>query len=559
MTNDINDIFGDIPSTVEPAQVNNRGNLLKEEPAADRSRFIDKSLDLNALNNPPKPEPPINTVSDKKPEPTVLEEEFIEEEVVVDEDDDLVEDAYKLDEIENIDPSIGPKVVPDLFEKANEEDDNETEQVEDTSTADIELVDDNTPDDEDGSVFEAIVKDEFDPILKNTQLLFNKLSDIPTPSAETESAIAMLKELKHYGEYIDIYLPVSNIGVRVYEFENNTFFNENFQRIFQWVEDIDYLSEIKSAMATKKLMDYIKNNCVFLCKDSSSLNNGDVINQLSKHDIDLLLLGTTALLVYLENDRKDWKYTISAQCPKCNNQITIGIDLLDLFRKQYDKMTDEERQAVREYSMEETFAEKLKKSKHGKKRRVGYSRGNGKDAREVHVYVSDPSYKTELDVEENVFNYIINRYQDIVGYYTRSIYGYNSNTTRRKIGLLIDAINRDGNLANEDIVSLSKDLQLSTILPYIHRVEFSNYGNNSTKKVFQLTDMSSEEKLGLVGNLPEELFNKVLKAVTNTAKQGVETIKISYECAKCHEESVAEYPPVYLFLFAVNLIRERLS
>ena len=521
-----------------------------------KAPVVDVDNDGNVIKtNDIKPE----TVNEVFAKPTTKQQEPTE---IIDDVEDIIEE----DEI-IINETIAKSEPVESVEEDKEED--EIQEVEakayvpetngEVIIDESEFVIDSNSHNNKSEISASIVKNDFSETLRSMPLLFNKISDIKTPKTSSDSPLAMLNELKHFGEYIDVYLPMSNIGVRIFEFENKTFVSENYNRIYQWVDDMDYLADIRLVSASRKLMQQIKENCVFLCKDSSTIDMDTAIDSLSKHDVDMLLLATSALLVYLENNKENWKYTLNAVCPKCGADVIMNIDLLDLLRDQYKNMTDEEKKAnLQNYSMEETFMEKLTKSSHSRKLRLSYSRGNGNDMRKISVVVADPTYKADLDVEDRIYTHVLSKYKALVETYSKDIYGFATNTNRRKVGLLHDAISMQaGNQITDDISSFYSDLMVANLIPYINRIEFENYSTST--KVYYMHELTTQEALDLILKLPQALLEKINKAIASIVSKGVKPISLTYTCATCKEDSVAEYPPIHLFLFAVRQVTENIE
>lgn len=579
MNDNLDDIFG--PGEVTPAEPTKHINHM-DDPTA-----VDYSQNINLNTNQPIPKQHDEEV--KEPVETVTEEVVVEsepvEETVISLDDDIVEEVVEVkeesvttvEEPKHEEPVVETVVKPEPVEEVTihevEEDNKSDDKVIEEETAEesiesiiqsedgLEIItaDDSYVVDDDinisvdaGKVYDAIYKTATKDDIVLKPFAYNKESKIPTPKAHKDNAVSMIKELMYYGEYMDVYLPISNVTVRVFEFETKNFLSDNYYRIQQWVEDRDYLNGIRSLTISKRIIESIKDNCVFLTKDGASLDTSSVIDQLSVYDINLLILATAALLVYVDNEKKNYNFSINAVCPHCGSNVRMDFDLLDMLRQQYNHMSDEEKNLrMNNYSMEETFMEKLNKSHHNTKIKASYEVGEGANKLTTTVYVMDPSYKLDLSMETEMYDYLLVKYADLVNYYTKDIYGYNNHNTKRKMALLVDAMqtaNASGNIS-DDMFSFSADIYLCNVVPFINRIEFQR--SNKDKSVYHTSSMTPAERLEVLRSLPDAMMTKINKAREIINAKVTESLKIHYECMNCKKETLSELPAINLFYYAV--------
>lgn len=398
--------------------------------------------------------------------------------------------------------------------------------------------------------------------LLNNPLLFGQ-SDLKIgkvdPSADP---LELMKHFRNYGSYIDIFLPVSNIAVRVYEFDIDAYLENSLQALRSFSMEVQLLQNMQYMTITKKLLAQIKDNCVFLCKNGDTMTDMINFDDLSKQDINFLLLGTATLLCYVNNEKKSYNYDMKAPCTNetCDAIIELNnIDLLKLFKQQYEGLPSNLQAQIKidNYNVNETFNEKLSKSLHNKRIKLTCKKEDNNGSINMVAIVKDPSYGSYKQLEDTLYRYILNKYATILAPFVNDIPSYNLLSNTRKMGIIANILQNEDMDAIEDIQDIFIDFTNAQIVPWIDKLEITI--NNSPTTVVDLSTETPGNQIQYVKNLPTSLIKQLVKVIDKVIKSGVKDITLDTKCPKCGIETKSSVPAVSFFFSVMNTLLEDLK
>lgn len=523
---------------------------------------------IQDILNKPQPEPVEAEVAVVEPveELSVTEEAVIEEAVVVEEQpvevkpepvveetEEDVEESFDMEEYEE------PVEIKEVEEEINEEvlsDDNIVRDDEGylEEISDVTVVEDTEGDIKlKAKIYNGLFNTSIPEHLKDKSLLFGR-SEIKTRVNVGENALASLKSFKRMGESIDVYLPVSNVAVRIYEFDNDTFIDDTLELIkSSYNEFLDSRSH-RMVSANRRLIDKIKDNCEFLTGDSNTITPDFAFDSLSKHDIELVLLGTAALLTYVDNksakEVKDpktgavtskkgtFKFSIPYECPKCGQKNELVLDLLEVLKQQYSKMTIEDVQKkIDEYDNNELFMDKLQKSIHNKKYAIRYKKTSKSQdlTSSIEVIIKDPSFGAFKRQEDDMYRYILSKHYAVLQPHTMEIPGYNTFSSTKKITMVMNKLMEESNADNqEDYLEFISDYTLANLNTFINKIVITTTvaGVDTTQSIL-FDEESSANKLEALSSLPHALVEKLVNNISKIAEKGSKPIEAKIVCGHC--------------------------
>lgn len=380
--------------------------------------------------------------------------------------------------------------------------------------------------------------------------------------------------------YKDVYLPVTNVAVRIYEFNNlNILINK---LMLESEKDFNYRSKINFVGSqTREFVQTIFENAEFITSDKDQLTpvHFELISSL---DVPFLVLAATVLMGEIYDatngasghkimDRKltdengnvldIWQDT----CEKCGNLQNIYKNVEEILKAQYtDEIVD---YANKNYDPNDTLENNIRRSKKVKAKGVRYTKGDS--GIETVFLMKDPDWIRSYEYDNAYDNYMINKYLN--NKYLKDLpknlgKEWINMTNREKVAKiqetvtsLIQGLSDNDTLRFEELRGLSNkmalDFQNFTLAKYLHLVKV-----NDTKKLDQnkkptkiseisLADYTLEQKMSFLSKyIDDELADKMFQQITKIREFGKETIEYKWKCAKCGHDNVSNLDPI-MFVF----------
>lgn len=476
--------------------------------------------------------------------------EALEEDIVVEEDED---DNYKA----NIEEEFNPPVMEEIKERKVTSDDlnvNEIVIEEDGAEEDEEAMPDRVTVDYSADVAEWIM---------NNDLLFGK-SETSVEMSDTSDPVILLKRFRYYGEYIDIYLPISNIGVRIFEFDNNAFFDEYMLDLASFENNVFNSASKQSTIITRRLLAAIRDNSILLCKDAELIDKKLSFDKLSAMDVNLLLLGAAVLLNRFRDGKKkgmdgyDDTYTYPRPCPHCSapgTVVDVQLNLLNVMKDIYANTDIANLQEnIDGYDASEKFEDKLKRSHMAKSFSVvAKSKGKGPDRQfretSVKVSVSYPSYTDLKIVEDEIYVSLLSRHREFINTITKEILSFNTYSNTAKINSILLTIRERQLRGNDNLEGLSDfitDYTRSMVVPYIRSITHTDETGKTIVSEFQ--SQTIYRRLEMVSILRKSMINSITTIIDKIRNTTLKPFVFKYKCPKCGGEIEDEMDPVFLFL-----------
>lgn len=360
-------------------------------------------------------------------------------------------------------------------------------------------------------------------------------SDYMSKPTGVNDIFSELSSYKKLGKFIDVYLPTSNIAVRIYEFENDVI-KENI------MNDIvrDYDSSTRSTQHSpfnRQFMNRIFDNTIALTSDSERVTRTQ-LERLANKDMNLLVLAVATLLteVGIETGRiieveSGAPITITNICEKCGAQHDIKVHPRDLLKDQYTKemitaLTDN-------YSVNRTFDANLKESVLAKAYNIKLENNNTDNVTEIKL--KEASYIKYITLEDRLNTYILNKWgsHDLFKSITSSN-EYSMLTNKDKLTYLTEEalntidINNDAMKYLTDQVSANNLLRLDRIT--VVNKKTGIVGEDST--IVELLDKSEENTFNMIANLPQSLLERMKKAIDTMDSKSINSITHTWTCEK---------------------------
>lgn len=454
--------------------------------------------------------------------------------------------------------------------------------------------------DEDGNLVAFINKidlsssspvDEFNFNDENMRKVFFGKTGITVKKEEPSevkymSILDALDVITKSGEYVDTYMPMSNIVIRTYEFENDIVMGTTLGSITQ---DYDFKNSVNpNAILSKRFIDKIVEYSEIIASDSRRMTEKDLEN-ISNKDIELLILNVAKLLAidYTKSeDKKNEPITaeVTMECPKCGNRNKLVVDFNKLIKDNYTKEVISF--ANDNLKLGETIESNLSRSNTMRARGCRYiakdGLGVGKDLM-ILVKLKDPSYAKSLLIENRILPYILEKYEK-TPFFSDLVdnNNYLSSPMRGKLTLMFRYVQSqlrfaDINDAYSVSVDFSQDLDKLYLISYVDSImsvvtEKGKEPKASDKVVImnKLKEENTLENPSVVKNnidniyetfnkLPKSLLTKLQSKINEMEKESIFKFNVHYKCAltKCGHEGEKEILPIDLVFSILQRLSEK--
>ena len=454
--------------------------------------------------------------------------------------------------------------------------------------------------DEDGNLVAFINKidlsssspvDEFNFNDENMRKVFFGKTGITVKKDEPSEVKSMsildaLDVITKSGEYVDTYMPMSNIVIRTYEFENDIVMGTTLGSITQ---DYDFKNSVNpNAILSKRFIDKIVEYSEIIASDSRRMTEKDLEN-ISNKDIELLILNVAKLLAidYTKpEDKKNEPITaeVTMECPKCGNRNKLVVDFNKLIKDNYTKEVISF--ANDNLKLGETIESNLSRSNTMRARGCRYIAKDGlgecKDLM-ILVKLKDPSYAKSLLIENRILPYILEKYEK-TPFFSDLVdnNNYLSSPMRGKLTLMFRYVQSqlrfaDINDAYSVSVDFSQDLDKLYLISYVDSImsvvtEKDKEPKASDKVVImnKLKEENTLENPSVVKNnidniyetfnkLPKSLLTKLQSKINEMEKESIFKFNVHYKCAltKCGHEGEKEILPIDLVFSILQRLSEK--
>lgn len=539
--------------------INEINNSISNESKDDKE---DKEIDnlMEKFDNENK----ANEVKSSVEKPSKSDDDFIDEEI---------EEIDKTYELENNDIAPDYKSSPDYEKMEFDEDGN--------LVAFINKID----------LSSSSPVDEFNFNDENMRKVFFGKTGITVKKEEHADSKSMsildaLDVITKSGEYVDTYMPMSNIVIRTYEFENDIVMGTTLGSITQ---DYDFKNSVNpNAILSKRFIDKIVEYSEIIASDSRRMTEKDLEN-ISNKDIELLILNVAKLLAidYTKSeDKKNEPITaeVTMDCPKCGNRNKLVVDFNKLIKDNYTKEVISF--ANDNLKLGETIESNLSRSNTMHARGCRYiakdGLGVGKDLM-ILVKLKDPSYAKSLLIENRILPYILEKYEK-TPFFSDLVdnNNYLSSPMRGKLTLMFRYVQSqlrfaDINDAYSVSVDFSQDLDKLYLISYVDSImsvvtEKGKEPKASDKVVImnKLKEENTLENPSVVKNnidniyetfnkLPKSLLTKLQSKINEMEKESIFKFNVHYKCAltKCGHEGEKEILPIDLVFSILQRLSEK--
>ena len=533
------------------------------------------------------------------------------EDTEVKEIDDLMENFDNENKVNEVNSSVEPPKKNDTIDLEDEAIDIDQEIASMDKTYDEENNDilpdyKASPDyekmefDEDGNLVAFINKidlsssspvDEFNFNDENMKNIFFGKTGITVKKEEPSEVKSMsildaLDVITKSGEYVDTYMPMSNIVIRTYEFENDIVMGTTLGSITQ---DYDFKNSVNpNAILSKRFIDKIVEYSEIIASDSRRMTEKDLEN-ISNKDIELLILNVAKLLAidYTKSeDKKNEPITaeVTMECPKCGNRNKLVVDFNKLIKDNYTKEVISF--ANDNLKLGETIESNLSRSNTMRARGCRYiaKDGLGKDKDlMILVKLKDPSYAKSLLIENRILPYILEKYEK-TPFFSDLVdnNNYLSSPMRGKLTLMFRYVQSqlrfaDINDAYSVSVDFSQDLDKLYLISYVDSImsvvtEKGKEPKASDKVIIinKLKEENTLENPSVVKNnidniyetfnkLPKSLLTKLQSKINEMEKESIFKFNVHYKCAltKCGHEGEKEILPIDLVFSILQRLSEK--
>ena len=368
----------------------------------------------------------------------------------------------------------------------------------------------------------------------------------------TGDIFAELSSYKKLGKSIDVYLPTSNIAVRIYEFENDVI-KENI------INDIlrDYESTTRAIHSpfNRQFMNRVFDNTVVLTSDSDRVGRAQ-LERLANKDMNLLLLAVAALLMEVGTETgriqedKEAPITIEHTCEKCGAEHNIKLHPKDLLKDQYTKemitMLDTK------YSVDRTFDVNLKESALAKAYNIRLQ--NSITGKLTEIKLKEASYIKYTTLEDRLNTYILNKWKDHDLFKSISTTNeFSLLTDKDKLTYLTgEAVNIID--MNTDAMKFLTDQVSASNLLRMDRITITNTKTNIVEHdstILELLDRSEERTFDMIANLPQTLLSRMKNAIDTMDDKSINNISHTWTCERkeCGAVNTSELNPKQLIVF----------
>ena len=368
----------------------------------------------------------------------------------------------------------------------------------------------------------------------------------------TGDIFAELSSYKKLGKSIDVYLPTSNMAVRIYEFENDVI-KENI------INDIlrDYESTTRAIHSpfNRQFMNRVFDNTVVLTSDSDRVGRAQ-LERLANKDMNLLLLAVAALLMEVGTETgriqedKEAPITIEHTCEKCGAEHNIKLHPKDLLKDQYTKemitMLDTK------YSVDRTFDVNLKESALAKAYNIRLQ--NSITGKLTEIKLKEASYVKYTTLEDRLNTYILNKWKDHDLFKSISTTNeFSLLTDKDKLTYLTgEAVNSID--MNIDAMKFLTDQVSASNLLRMDRITITNTKTNIVEHdstILELLDRSEERTFDMIANLPQTLLSRMKNAIDTMDDKSINNISHTWTCERkeCGAVNTSELNPKQLIVF----------
>lgn len=368
----------------------------------------------------------------------------------------------------------------------------------------------------------------------------------------TGDIFAELSSYKKLGKSIDVYLPTSNMAVRIYEFENDVI-KENI------INDIlrDYESATRAIHSpfNRQFMNRVFDNTVVLTSDSDRVGRAQ-LERLANKDMNLLLLAVAALLMEVGTETgriqedKEAPITIEHTCEKCGAEHNIKLHPKDLLKDQYTKemitMLDTK------YSVDRTFDVNLKESALAKAYNIRLQ--NSITGKLTEIKLKEASYVKYTTLEDRLNTYILNKWKDHDLFKSISTTNeFSLLTDKDKLTYLTgEAVNSID--MNIDAMKFLTDQVSASNLLRMDRITITNTKTNIVEHdstILELLDRSEERTFDMIANLPQTLLSRMKNAIDTMDDKSINNISHTWTCERkeCGAVNTSELNPKQLIVF----------
>ncbi len=368
----------------------------------------------------------------------------------------------------------------------------------------------------------------------------------------TGDIFSELSSYKKLGKSIDVYLPTSNMAVRIYEFENDVI-KENI------INDIlrDYESTTRAIHSpfNRQFMNRVFDNTVVLTSDSDRVGRAQ-LERLANKDMNLLLLAVAALLMEVGTETgriqedKEAPITIEHTCEKCGAEHNIKLHPKDLLKDQYTKemitMLDTK------YSVDRTFDVNLKESALAKAYNIRLQ--NSITGKLTEIKLKEASYVKYTTLEDRLNTYILNKWKDHDLFKSISTTNeFSLLTDKDKLTYLTgEAVNSID--MNIDAMKFLTDQVSASNLLRMDRITITNTKTNIVEHdstILELLDRSEERTFDMIANLPQTLLSRMKNAIDTMDDKSINNISHTWTCERkeCGAVNTSELNPKQLIVF----------
>lgn len=448
----------------------------------------------------------------------------------------------------------------------------EEELADDSDIDDIIILDnmDETPQNEKVTTFEFNDEDKR-KVFFDSSMYHNERSEIKNEPSLFDVFEFYRKESK----YKDVYLPVTNVAVRIFEFNNLDILINKLT--LESEKDFAYRTAINRAGSqSRDFLQKIFDNAEFLTSDGKDLTPVH-FEAISALDAPFLVLAATELMgeIYDSTDGSSghkiddtivngldiWQDT----CESCETPQRLFKNVKEILQAQYtEEMID---YANKNYDPNDTLENNIKRSKKVKAKGIKYTKGES--GIETLFYLKDPDWIRSHDYDNAFDNYFINKYinnkyiKDLPDKLGKEWLNMTPREKAVQIQLKVNELSQS--LGQSDILSLEElrdlsnkillDIQNFTITKYLHMVKTVNNkkldqnGNPTTLSTTMMHELTLEQKLLFLEKYSnDEMVEKMFSQIEVLRGYGRETIEYKWKCVKCKKDNVTQLDPI-LFVF----------
>ncbi len=329
-----------------------------------------------------------------------------------------------------------------------------------------------------------------------------------------QSPLDVLDDFKRMGEHINVYLPMSNVAVRIYEFDNDVF----LPTIYPGILDDFRLENGTAAFVNpleithdKLFINKILENSEIISKDGKTLGATYAIDKLSNADMNILMLGAIILLLKTDKDIPDDKkdvVSIDVRCGECEADLKLQVSLNALLKSQYE--TKHLELARKSFSMEDTFSENFARSLHVTTKKTGKRYTKNGSEFEMVVVNRDPKYSEATKVESRAILHILDTYEYLLPEDWKEQEQYDIKSMKYKLYSLLEYLENAPEMEVYQ-AQIARDIENVNMILYTHSILTRTVADSKviTKTLVNETPMSS---LFILFNRFDKTFREAILA-----------------------------------------------